>query len=304
MLKSISFQIKESIISVIDSGYNSNPWTNVYGLARTCLAAGLLLTLLFSGVDNLFPTVEGELLKQPNFFYDKISLFCILRDHLLVAWIISIIILFSVISGFLPQLTGILHWWITYSYLVSGIIIEGGDQISSIIALFLIPVTLTDNRLNHWSRPKENKRPKIRLFIWSIYVIIMLQVSVIYLHAGVAKLSVQEWLNGTAVYYWFTHSNFGVAESLKDSVSYFLSNSFICTSITWGTMIFEILLFGWLFMSRNKWNWKLIFISAVMFHFSIALVHGLVSFMFTMIGALVLYFFPKDLDIRFKNKTK
>ena len=304
MLKYISLQIKESIISLIDFGYNSNPWTNVYGLARVCLASGLLFTMIFSGVDNLFPTIKGEFLKQPQFFYDKISIFYILRDNLLIAWIICIIILSIVISGFLPQVTGILHWWIAYSYLVSGIIIEGGDQIASIIALLLIPVTLTDNRLNHWSRPKENNRQKLSLFIWSIYVIIMLQVSIIYLHAGIAKLSVEEWLNGTAVYYWFTHSNFGVREPFKNTVSYFLSNTFICTFLTWGTMIYEIILFGWLFMSRNRWNWKLIFISAVMFHFSIALVHGLVSFMFTMIGALILYFFPKNLHIQIKKNKQ
>lgn len=296
-------QIKETIQQLVDKGYNTNPWTNIYGLARTFLAISLLLTLVFTGVDNLFPMLNGNPLKQPYLSYDKISIFYIMRDYLVLAWGISVIILLFVITGFFPQISGILHWWITYSYLVSGVVIEGGDQIASIITLFLIPVTISDNRINHWKNPIKTDRKKISFFIWSIYIMISLQISIIYFHAAVAKLFSKEWLNGTAAYYWFTHSSFGVPLSVKNIVSIILSSPFICALITWGTMIFEILLFGWIFISRNKWNWKLLFTLAVCFHFGIALIHGLVSFMFTMVGALILYFFPKELNLTIKNKT-
>lgn len=297
MLKSILLQIKDSASSIIEKAYELNPWTNVYGLARSFLALSLLSTLLFTGVDSLFPTVDGELLKQPVLIFDKISIFYLMGENLLLAWLLSILILLAVIIGFFPQVTGILHWWVTYSYLVSGIIIEGGDQIASILTMLLIPVTLTDNRINHWFSPKESAKGKIKLFVWSIYTVICLQVSVIYLHAGVAKMFVEEWLNGTAAYYWFTHSNFGASGMLKDVISGLLSNATISTMVTWGTMIFEIILFAWLFMSRNKWNWKVLFFAAILFHFSIAAIHGLVSFMFTMTGALIIYFFPKEINL-------
>jgi len=285
---------------MVKEGYLLNPWTNVYGLSRSCLAFGLLITLCFTGCDNLFPTVDGNLIKRVVFDFEKISIYHILSGNLFFAWLISIAVLLFVISGFLPQISGILHWWVAYSYMVSGVIIEGGDQISAILTLFMIPVTVTDNRLNHWYRARYCDRRRFKLAVWSVYAVMTLQVSIIYFHAGVAKLNVQEWVNGTAVYYWFTHDVFGVPDNLRIFVAHILSDTFAVTTVTWGTIVLEILLFGWIFMKRNKWNWKVLFVLGFVFHLSIALVHGLISFMYAMLGALVIYLFPKNIDLNFK----
>lgn len=141
----------------------------------------------------------------------------------------------------------------------------------------------------------------IKLFIWSFYAVICLQVAVIYFHAFVAKLFVSEWLNGTATYYWFTHNIFGVSQTFKPIFYKLMSNKFIVILVTWGAMLIEFILFSWILLKRNKWNWKILFLIGVLFHFFIALVHGLVSFGLTMIAILILYFFPKDKNIKFKK---
>jgi len=43
----------------------------------------------------------------------------------------------------------------------------------------------------------------------------------------VGKLFVEEWINGTAVYYWFTHSYFGVNPLFINPVRLVLSNDII-----------------------------------------------------------------------------
>jgi hypothetical protein len=60
----------------------SNPWTNVYGLGRTLLAAGTATTLAFSSSSTLFRPAWGV----PEFpichGLSRIGLFCIGSHHL------------------------------------------------------------------------------------------------------------------------------------------------------------------------------------------------------------------------------
>ena len=295
--------IHNSLEIILKKGYTLNPWTNVYGLSRSLIALGLLSTILFTGSDYLFPTFDGKPMKEVLLFSDKISIFYLVKNNFLASFF-SVLILLSVIIGVFPQITGILHWWVSHSYMVSGILIEGGDQIAAIITLFLIPITLTDNRKNHWYAPKTCSRKNLKLFVWSVYAIISLQVAIIYLNAAVSKLFVAEWLNGTAIYYWFTHADFGVSATFKTTVAWILSHSWICAALTWGAMLLELTLFGWLFASRNAWNWRLLFLLGFQFHLAIALIHGLVSFSLVMCGALILYLFPKGNPMQFYTCRK
>ncbi len=295
ILKSMLNDFNKSLNNFINTYSTITPWTNVYGLSRSIIALGLLLTLLLTNYNYLFPKINGVFVKPHMFFYEKISVFYLFQDNLIIAIGLSIIILFLVILGYFPQVTGVLHWWITYSYMISSVLIEGGDQIASIVTLLLIPICITDNRKNHWYKNDDsNSKSRLKLFIWSFYFIISLQISIIYFHAGIEKMKVEEWINGTATYYWFTHGIFGVTSSLRGDVSVLFSNIYVSTLFTWGTIIFEILLATWLFVKPNKWNWKLMFILLLFFHFGIAWIHGLISFMLTMVGCGIIYFFPKN----------
>lgn len=269
-----------------------NPWTNIYGLSRSILAFGLILTISFSKIETLIMPINinmDSIFIRYNFFF--------IFNNVYFSKIISILILSFIISGYFPQITCFFHWWINLSFLFASPIIEGGDQISTIITFLLIPVAITDKRINHWYKPKSINLPYTKLFVWSIFFLISIQVSFVYFHAGIAKLNVEEWLNGTAVYYWATHNVFGVNQSIYPFISYLLSHKIFVVSLTWGTIFLEILFFGFIFIKRNNWNWKLYFILGFLFHFLIIIFFGLFSFFFSMLGAIILYFVPKNIHI-------
>lgn len=126
-------------------------WTNYLGLSRSLLALGMLLTLFFNSNDILFSHgINNDYFLKCNFI-NSLSIYCLIK-HTLLAKYISILILFSVSIGIYPRLTCIFHWWITYSFATSAYIIDGGDQIASILTFLLIPICLLDRRKWHWSK--------------------------------------------------------------------------------------------------------------------------------------------------------
>ncbi len=266
---------------------------NSYNLGRTILAMGTLLTMLTNSNYTLFG--NQFILSNTNSIYEY-TLFNLFENNLIIAKIISIIVLFIVILGYYPKITGILQFYITFSFFVACDIIDGGDHIASNLTLLLVPITLLDNSKNHWFKKRTTKQTFSQLIYYSSYLLIRIQVCVIYFHAFLGKFSVEEWLNGTDTYYWFTHTYFGINDIFVDYIKYFLSFPITVTLITWGTLFFEFLLSSALFMKRdNKIRYYLLIIG-ILFHFSIFIIHGLASFFFTMSAALILYLIPFDID--------
>lgn len=298
MLKFLLRSIKQSVKNQVDLYSQLNPWSNMYGAARSFMALSLLLTLLFTDSGYIF--ISDEIQAENNIFID-INFFYIF-GNMIVAKYLSIVILVCIIIGYLPQITGILHWWLCISFLFVSPVIEGGDQLNTIITFLLIPITITDNRKNHWNIQIANNRPKIKILAWLFYFLISLQVAIMYFQAGIAKLDVEEWVNGTAVYYWATHNIFGVNELSLDIVNYILSYKYIIILVTWGTILLEIVFFGWFFMKRNSWNWLLMLLLGFCFHIAIIFLFGLFSFFFSMLGAIILYYAPKHKTIKLFKK--
>ena len=260
---------------------------NSYNLSRTFLAFGTLITLLFNSNYTLFGLDVTHL---NNTLFDY-NLFFLLKDNLFLAKTLSILVLSLVISGYYPRITGVLHWYVTFSFFLSSTVIDGGDHIATNLTLLLIPLTFLDTRSNHWSKINIKSETKKILFK-SFYLLIAIQVCVIYLHSFIGKLGVEEWKNGTAVYYWFTHNHFGVNEYVLPLTTKILSNKFIVTFMTWGTLLLEFILAASIILNQNdKKRYKLLLIG-IIFHFSIIVVHGLVSFFFVMTSALILYLLP------------
>jgi len=293
-LQNLNLQIKK-----INNFFISNCFTNVYGLARAFLAIGLLSTFLFNTNDILF---DKDLFgyNTINSFADKINLFFILGyEYIWLSEIIAIFILIWVISGFLPYVTGVLHWWVAFSFFNSAALIDGGDQIAMILLLFLIPVTLFDKRLNHYQKPTE--QTNIAKYISSVIlkVIIPLQMAAVYIHAFSDKIyKVEEWRNGTAVYYFSKDPLFG--SGIIESLNLFSYTPFVLMA-TWGTMFLELVLGGAIFMSYKNKKWLLSF--AILFHFSIWLMFGLWSFMFSMVGGLIIYLILPERSFNFNFIT-
>ncbi|TDX00388.1 antimicrobial peptide system SdpB family protein [Dinghuibacter silviterrae] len=266
-----------------------SPFTRVYGLSRSLLAIGTLLTLLFNPVDYIFVTSKSIHPAQLD-FYKHINLFYLVGfDHLVIAKMIAVIILIIVISGYYPVVTGILHWWVSYSLFNAAVIVDGGDQITQILTFLFIPLTIMDPRPNHWTEPTKNY-PYANYIGGLILTLVRIQVSILYFNAGISKFSVPEWLNGTAMYYWLGNNTFGPADYLRPFATLLTYNPIVVLLLTWGSILFEILLSASIFFSEK--GKKRMLILGLMFHLFIFLFLGLGSFFFAMAGSLIIYLYP------------
>lgn len=282
-----------------------NPFSNVYGLARSLLALGTFLTVASSSTEILFrPAVGVEEFPIRQGLAGTISIFSLFPQKLVIAKWISLAILALVISGWRPRFTGILHWWVSYSFMSSAILVDGGDQVTAILCLMLIPVTLMDDRKWHWDSSTvthvSSKNIYKLLVANSTIKIIRLQIAVIYLHSAVAKCVVPEWENGTALYYWFTDPMFGAPDWLRPLIMKIVLNSFSVTILTWSIIVLEFALFAGL-LAKRKYR-SVLLVSGIGFHLGIALIHGLVSFALAMFAALIIFLRPVELSFAFKFK--
>lgn len=308
---------RETAVSRPGARAHEAPWTNVYGLARTLLALGTLSTLASNDPDVLFRPLGTGLEEAAELVpLVRLSLFSVLAGGRLgLARVVAVFSLLLVASGWRPRLTGILHWWVSFSFAASCVVVDGGDQVTAVLALLLLPVTLTDPRPWHWSPapagragagrdagrggPPESGAGARRAsagggvaaaIARSALAVARLQVAVIYLTAAVSKLGVAEWRNGTAVYYWFLHPVFGVSGWRRDLLEPLLGDPLAVTALTWGAVGFEMLLAMALVMEPARRGALLV--PGLLFHSAIAAVHGLFSFSLAMCAALVLYLRP------------
>lgn len=270
------------------------PWTNVYGAARSLLALGTCLTLLFNEPTTLFRPAAGVLMAPHCDGAATLSVFCWSPSLAVGRWA-SIGILILVMSGWRPMVTGLPHWWVSFGFQSSAITLDGGDHVTAVLTLLLLPVCLTDRRVWHWTRSSEDEiRIARRLVAWSALWVVRLQVAGIYFHAAIGKLAVAEWADGTALYYWLTDPAFGAPAWLRPLLNPVLVNPWGVTLLTWGSIGLEVFLFMALVMPRDRWCIPLAL--GLAFHFTIAIVQGLGSFGIAMSAALILYLRPADRD--------
>ena len=288
--------INKSIMSKIDNLINHKYWTNYLGLARTLLGFATLLTLLSNSQNTLFRFGIKDENNIKCSGTNNFSIFCIV-NNLDIAIIVSCFILFFVIIGIYPRLTAIFHWWITYSFATSSYAVDGGDQIASILTLILIPLCLFDKRKWHWQKDLYFHSYYEKVIAFFSYLLICLQVFVIYFHAATGKFAVGEWVNGTALYYWFYNSFFGLKDNLKPFFNIILKSPILITLSTWSVLILELILAFGIFYRGRKIRFFMCFLG-ILFHFFIALVHGLISFFLIMSGALIIYFLAKDYNFK------
>lgn len=280
----------------IDSFLSQQICYRSYAALRAILAIATLLTLLFNSPDTLFP----ELVSNHDPFYTKLfigsfnlSYWIVL--HRLGFIIFSSLILLFVIVGVYPRFTGALHFLVSFVFMKTCIVIDGGDQLCSNLTLLLLPITLLDNNKNHWMPSEDSFNGTIsRTLFLEFEFLIMLQICVVYLHSSLGKFAVLEWMDGTAIWYWFTHEVFGTNYFLLDIVKLLLRNKYIIYSISWGVIVLELLIAMMLFVPKQNFIPKLVFPFGIALHIGIIFIHGLFSFGIVMIGCLIFYF--KHLD--------
>jgi antimicrobial peptide system SdpB family protein len=265
------------------------PLTSAYGLVRTLLALSTALTLLCNESSTLFTPVAGVPYDPPLCHGGRVlSAFCTLPvTHLDTMRWGAALLLFVVASGWRPRVTGLLHAWLAWSLQASATLVEGGDQIASNLALLLLPATLCDARRWHWSPPVE-PAPKAgateRFVAWASLAAAQAQVAFVYFHAAAGKFASDEWADGTAVYYWFTHPFFGAADWLRPTLTAWLARGWFVAALTWGTIALEFALAASLLTSAR--TRRVLLPLGLSLHAGILVVHGLVSFALVMTAAL------------------
>ena len=270
----------------IEKYVNSNIYfTNSVGLARTLLSIGLLITLTFNNTDELFNInidgVHSIAQNEYNFF----SLFIIFKN-LEIARIISVAILLFVATGFYPRYTSFLHFWVSFSYTSCVQIIDGGDQIMTILTFLLIPICLANPSKSHW-KPYKTSNFYSNTISYYGFLLIKIQAFIIYFHAAVGKFVVPEWINGTAIYYWFSDPVFGANKHFKPILFWIFKKPLLTFYLNWSVLFLELFISFAIFYPNYRIK-KLALILGLIFHFFIVIIHGLTSFYFSMASLLIL----------------
>lgn len=297
----IAEKIGESIYGKVST---FDPWGHTLALSRTALVLAALLTLLFNDSSVVFRPIVGSPDIPSCIGASKLSIFCLFADHLELARWISIAILLVTLTGFYPAFTCILHWWVSFSFISTATIVDGGDQVASVLTLLLIPICLLDKRKNHWHQNQFTHSNTQKIIAFSTLQVIKIQVAFIYFQACVSKLNVSEWVDGTAVYYWFLNPMFGVTADVQPIFTWVLSNPIIVVLITWSALLLEFMIFVVFTLPEKHPMRKYMLIAGLAFHFFIMSIHGLVSFFFSMAGALIIYLLPTQFNIKQLRKAK
>jgi antimicrobial peptide system SdpB family protein len=254
----------------------------------------MALTLLTNDATDLFPAVPGPGLPPPYCFgVRRLDPFCLVSTSGLewARWF-CIVALALVASGYRPRITGLLHAWVAFGFQASSPLLDGGDQVTAVLTLLLLPVTLTDPRRWHWGPPPLKRAPAAQIVTRVAVGLVRLQVAGIYFHAAVGKVRVEDWANGTALYYWTRHPLVGATGLFASLLSPLTMNAVSLSLLTWGVVALEFALAGGLIAGPRLR--RALLVAGVVLHLGILFVHGLVSFSLVMIAALILFLHPVD----------
>ena len=292
----------------IQLSVDNNPWTNVYGLARTILAIAMMMTLAFNDVSIFFRPISGR--ETFPLCEGAVSLFCTVPSDLtylnVLRWV-CVLVLLIVASGWRPRITAIFHLWIAYSMQVSAVTLDGGEQVNLVMTLLLLPIALTDSRKWHWTKVENNSDAlpnntiNQRIIAIVSFHAIRFQIAILYLHSFIAKLFEETWIDGTAVYYFLQDPMVGLPPFLWNIVEPILTSSAVVIP-TWGTLILQMFLFGAFFAPKRHWKYYLM--AAMFLHELIAVMLGLISFSMSMSAALILYLIPFESNLDLLKKLK
>jgi len=299
--------MKSQLDLLINKQLSINIWTDVYGFSRSLLALGTFLTLASNNIYVLYKPYAGGTETCVNCLgLARLSIFCLMS--LPFAKIVSLIILSLVVIGFRPRITAIFHVWVTTSLMTTAVLVDGGDQVATVLSILILPIALTDNRKWHWTNPVNASYPfktlgKIQALVaYSSWVMIRLQIALIYFEACVGKLKTVEWVNGTSVYYWFSNPEFGLSKPVLTFLIPALSNPILIVIITWSVLIIEGLIFLGIALPVKQRQYLLLL--GILFHFLIFLIHGLPTFFLSMTASLILFLRHPAQIFDFENKFK
>jgi antimicrobial peptide system SdpB family protein len=266
-----------------------SPYNSSLAIARSLLALSTLLTVLLTPSGALFlnspDNPDGVVCDAA---LARWSLFCAAgATPLTMLFVVAVML--TVLSGYLPTVTAIPHWWVAWSLNIGSPIRDGGDQVAAVLTLLLIPLLLLDRRRNHWTPDRRwpSRSWGTRGTAWAVLVIVWVQASVLYANAAIAKFAVAEWANGTALWYWIQEPSFRPPAPFLWLAEVAQSSLAGAVIINYGVLALELFAAALLLVRPGVRRVALPIM--LTFHLSIGAMFGLWSFFLSMAALLVLY---------------
>jgi hypothetical protein len=184
----------------------------------------------------------------------------------------------------------LLVFWVSLST-NSTLLTNGGDTLMRIALLFAVFARLSDHfSLDAWLRRRRGDRaPRLRRPSWlpawagtwahnTVLVLCVYQILLVYLVSSVLKLSGEEWLEGSAIYYALSLEQFHVLPLLSELVWQSTPGVMIATWIAlWVQLLFPVLI-----LWRPSRYVAIVLITGM--HLGIAVLLGLWPFSLAMIA--------------------
>ncbi|MCI1020404.1 hypothetical protein HWD99_17395 [Microbacterium sp. C5A9] len=262
-------------------------WHLPLAAGRTIIALAQISILLFTPAAALFVPIANGQAESPCIRpLLAISPYCWFPDDRQLVSTVVIVVLLWVASGFLPQVTGFVHAWLSFSFAQTISLPDGGDYVAQVTTLFLAFVSIGHRRWWYWQRspaasPRALNVPMAVGAMWAVRA----QVAWIYLNSGLSKVSVSEWQEGSAIYYVARMEWFGASGPIGDLFLWATSMPAVALAISWGTIIGECAIAVFILLP-GRWPAVAFAISAAL-HLAIIVAIGLFSFGWIMIGAVM-----------------
>lgn len=256
-------------------------------VGRAVIALAQLSVLTLTPWERLTPQILGQ--PQAPFCQGlgRISLFCMVPPtHVIWALVASSIVLLLVIAGILPRYVGLAHVWVSFSIALSLGLADGGEQVAQVCTVLLAVVVLADGRLCAWIPQQRDLKPVLRGVAFAAWWMLRLQLVGIYAQSGLAKLGVEDWLNGSAMYYIVRDPSFGASGPVGYVMREVTSLPVGVAALTWGSIVLELLIA--VLLLRGPRHRGIALAMSVALHVSILVSIGLWSFALIMIGAMII----------------
>lgn len=258
-------------------------------VGRSIIALAQISVLLFSNWGDLAPDVAGVPRGPQCFGPSVISLFC-LDGSQEKMWAVpaSVGLLVLVVLGVVPAITSMCQWWVALSLATGLGLPDGGEQVAQVVTLILIFLCIGDWRFCAWFSPERARgggQAVQGIALGGLWAL-RLQMAFIYLESGLAKLGVDDWLNGSAMYYVVRDPSFGASGILGAVLRAMTAMPLGVALMSWGTIVVEVAI--GLFLLFAKRDRRLALYAVVFLHVGIIVFIGLWSFAMVMIGAVTI----------------
>lgn len=159
---------------------------------------------------------------------------------------------------------------------------DGGESVAVFTSLFLILILAPDSRAFGWSRFNATGNINLRAIGYVGSLLLCLQIAGIYFESGLSKIAVEQWADGTAMYYIVRDPMFGTAGIVGGILRYVTDIPIGSAALTWGTIVLECCIATAFLCVASVKRYGLVVV--ILLHTGIAVAMGLWSFALVMIA--------------------